>query len=121
MKNIKTALLSAVITCGLSLGSVNVVAEYAQPGPDAKNGVQNTRLHHVGDASKHKPEHKKINKEHLSKVTEPKGTRLHHVGDASNHKQESRKVAQNYIAKQDVSNNRLHHVGDASAHKQAIN
>jgi len=121
MKNIKTALLSAAITCGLSLSSMSVVAELSQPGSDAKNGVQNTRLHHVGDASKHKPEHKKINKKHISKVTEPKSARLHHVADASDHTQESRKVAQNYIAKHDASNNRLHHVGDASAHKQAVN
>jgi len=90
MKNIKTALLSAVITCGLSLGSVNVVAEHPQQGADAENGVENTRLHHVGDASKHKPEHKKIDKERQSNVTELKDTRLHHVGDASNHKNDSR-------------------------------
>jgi len=90
MKNIKTALLSAVVTCGLSLGSVSVVAEHPQQGADVGNGVENTRLHHVGDASKHKPEHKKIDKESLSNVIEPKTTRLHHVGDASDHKNESR-------------------------------
>jgi len=121
MKNIKTALFSAVIAGGLSLGSVSVVADQAQPGLDTKNGVESARLHHVADASKHKPEHKIVNDERLSEVTESNGTRLHHVADATDHKQESRKVAQHYIAKQDVFNNRLHHVGDASAHKQAIN
>jgi len=86
MKNIKTALLSAAITCGLSLGSVSVVAELSQPGSDAKNGVQNTRLHHIADASNHKQESRKVAQNYIAKHDVP-NNRLHHVRDASAHKQ----------------------------------
>ena len=86
MKNIKTALLSAAITCGLSLGSVSVVAEPSQPGSDVKSGLQNTRLHHIADASRHKQESRKVAQNYIAKHDVP-NNRLHHVGDASAHKE----------------------------------
>jgi len=120
MKNIKTALLSAVVAGGLSLGSATVAAEQVQPSLDAKSGVETTRMHHIADASKHKAGQGVI-KVQRDNVTKPSSTRLHHIADASAHKQTSRKTAQRYIAKQYVASNRLHHIVDASAHKQVIN